>query len=192
MHLNTSELIAQYGYLALFIGCLAEGETFTLIGGITVHEGLLNPTGVFLTAMAGGILGDQILYWIGRKYGTRILQKAKKYKNKIIKAKISIKRQPSFFVIGVRFMYGFRIIGPIIIGASRLNSMKFFILNIIGAFIWSFTFITLGYYAGSAIIHWLYKINKHLKYVLWIFIPSVSILLISYILILFLNKKRDK
>ncbi|PPI88072.1 hypothetical protein CRV12_00295 [Candidatus Pantoea edessiphila] len=190
MQLNIRELIAQYGYLALFVGCIAEGETFTLIGGITINEGLLNFTGVLFATMAGAILGDQLLYWIGRKYGTRILQKLKNHKNKIIKTRKLIKSQPSLFVIGVRFMYGFRIIGPIIIGATRLNSMKFFILNVIGAVIWSFTFITMGYYAGSIIIPWLYKFHQNLKYLFWIFIALIVILLISYIFYFFIYKKK--
>ncbi|MBK4775314.1 DedA family protein [Candidatus Pantoea edessiphila] len=189
MHLNIRGLISQYGYLALFIGSIAEGETFTLIGGITVHEGLLNFTGVILSTMFGGILGDQLLYWIGRKYGTRIIQKLKKYKNKVIKARKLIKRQPVLFVIGVRFMYGFRIIGPIIIGASRLNSMKFFILNVVGAAIWSIIFITIGYYAGGVVIPWVYKIDQHIKYILLISVVIIFLSIISYTIYSLFYKK---
>ncbi len=39
MDLNT--LISQYGYAALVIGSLAEGETVTLLGGVAAHQGLL-------------------------------------------------------------------------------------------------------------------------------------------------------
>ncbi|HAK35283.1 MAG TPA: DedA family protein, partial [Pantoea sp.] len=117
MHFDINGLITQYGYLALLIGCIAEGETFTLLGGVAAHEGLLNFVGVVLAAMAGGIIGDELLYWIGRRYGTKILRKLKKHQDKVRKANRLIQRHPSLFVIGVRFMYGFRIIGPIIIGA---------------------------------------------------------------------------
>ncbi|STJ28520.1 DedA family membrane protein [Escherichia coli] len=37
MDLNT--LISQYGYAALVIGSLAEGETVTLLGGVAAHQG---------------------------------------------------------------------------------------------------------------------------------------------------------
>lgn len=37
MDLNT--LISQYGYAALVIGSLAEGETVTLLGGLAAHQG---------------------------------------------------------------------------------------------------------------------------------------------------------
>ncbi len=68
-----------------------------------------------------------------------------------MKANRLIKRRPSLFVIGARFMYGFRIIGPIIIGASRLKPLKFFLLNVTGAAVWALLFVTLGYFAGGII-----------------------------------------
>ncbi len=77
MHLDINALITQYGYLALFIGCIAEGETFTLLGGVAAHEGLLHYVGVVLAAMGGGIVGDQLLYWVGRRWGTQILRRFK-------------------------------------------------------------------------------------------------------------------
>ena len=39
---DLAHYITDYGYWALFIGCLAEGETITLLGGIAAHQGLLH------------------------------------------------------------------------------------------------------------------------------------------------------
>ncbi len=52
MHFDINGLITQYGYLALLIGCIAEGETFTLLGGVAAHEGLLNFVGVVRAALS--------------------------------------------------------------------------------------------------------------------------------------------
>ncbi|CAJ0992898.1 DedA family protein [Pantoea sp. Nvir] len=168
MHLDINLLIEKYGYLAMLIGCIAEGETFTLLGGVAANEGLLNFGGVVLAAMGGGIIGDQLLYWIGRRYGTKIFLKMKKHRDKLMKANRLIQRYPSSFVIGVRFMYGFRIIGPIIIGASHLKPMKFFILNIVGAVIWAITFVALGYFADGMMMFWIHKLDDHLKQIIWL------------------------
>ncbi len=168
MHLDINGLITQYGYLAMLIGCIAEGETLTLLGGVAAHEGLLNFGGVVLAATAGGVIGDELLYWIGRRYGAKILRKLKKHQDKVVKANRLIQCHPSLFVIGVRFMYGFRIIGPIIIGASHLKPMKFFLLNIVGAAIWATIFVALGYFAGGMIELWLHKLDQHLKHILWL------------------------
>ena len=168
LHFDINGLITQYGYLALLLGSIAEGETFTLLGGVAAHEGLLNFAGVVLAAMAGGVIGDELLYWIGRRYGTKILRKLKKHQDKVIKANRLIQRHPSLFVIGVRFMYGFRIIGPIIIGASHLKPIKFLVLNIIGAAIWATLFVSFCYFAGGIIAPWLHKLDQHLKHILWL------------------------
>lgn len=56
-----------------------------------------------------------------------------------------IQRRPYLFVIGTRFMYGFRVIGPLLIGASHLPPKIFLPLNILGALAWALIFTTLGY-----------------------------------------------
>lgn len=192
MHLDINALITQYGYLALFIGCIAEGETFTLLGGVAAHEGLLHYVGVVLAAMGGGIVGDQLLYWVGRRWGTQILRRFKKHQDKVVKANRLIKRHPSLFVIGVRFMYGFRLIGPIIIGASRLNPMKFFILNVIGAAIWALIFVTLGYFAGGIIAPWLHKLDQHLKHLLWLVGAVVFAFALRWVIRRWHNRRADQ
>lgn len=166
--MDINQLITQYGYVALFFGCLAEGETFTLLGGVAAHEGLLHYGLVVLVAMAGGILGDTALFFLGRYYGASILKKFKKHQKQIKKANSLIRKRPVLFVIGVRFMYGLRIIGPIIIGSSRLKPQKFMLLNVIGAMLWALIFVTLGYVGGQVIAPWLHKLDHHLKQVFWV------------------------
>lgn len=182
MHLDINGLITQYGYLALLIGCIAEGETCTLLGGVAAHEGLLHFSGVVLAAMVGGIIGDQLLFWLGRRYGTRILRRFSKHQETIGKAKRLIQKHPSLFVIGVRFMYGFRIVGPIIIGTSRLKPLRFFILNVIGAALWALIFVSLGYFAGQIVAPWLHKIDQHLKPLLWLAAAVIFGIVLRYII----------
>ena len=190
MDVNT--LISQYGYWALFIGCLAEGETFTLLGGVAAHEGLLHYGWVVLVAMCGGVLGDTALFFIGRRYGEPILQRFKKHQQQIERANRLIRKRPVLFVIGVRFMYGFRLIGPIIIGASRLNPMKFFILNVIGAAIWALIFVTLGYFAGGIIAPWLHKLDQHLKHLLWLVGAVVFAFALRWVIRRWHNRRADQ
>ncbi|QKJ86476.1 DedA family protein [Paramixta manurensis] len=191
MHIDINGLISQYGYLALLIGCIAEGETFTLLGGVAAHEGLLRFSGVVIAAMLGGIVGDQILFYVGRRFGTRILRRFKKQEDRLVRANRLIRRKPSLFVIGVRFMYGFRIIGPIIIGASHLRPMKFFLLNVLGAFIWSLIFVSLGYFAGEMITPWLHKLDQHLKHLLWLIAAIVFAWVVRFFFRRWNHKRTD-
>ncbi len=178
--MDINGLIAQYGYLAVIIGSIAEGETITLLGGVAAHQGLLKLPWVIAAAAFGGMLGDQLLFFIGRYFGQSILARFPRYQDKIEQAQALIRRRPYLFVIGCRFMYGFRIVGPVIIGASRLSPGIFIVLNIIGAIVWASLFVTLGYLGGEMIHPWLEYLDHHVKYVVWVIIALVVVVAVRF------------
>ena len=176
--MDINQLIEQYGYWALFIGCLAEGETVTLFGGLAAHNGLLRYDLVVFIAALGGAVGDLTLYFIGRRYGAGVLRRFKQSQANIERANRLILRYPLWFVIGVRFMSGFRLVGPLLIGASRLAPARFVPLNLLGAVLWAFIFVTLGYWGGQIIAPWLHHLHHQLKYGLLL----VGLLLLIYLI----------
>ncbi|AZT76064.1 DedA family protein [Salmonella enterica subsp. enterica serovar Bareilly] len=173
MDINT--LITHYGYAALVIGSMAEGETVTLLGGVAAHQGLLKFPLVAAAVALGGIMGDQLLYLLGRCYGGKILRRFPRYHTKIRRAQKMIQRHPYLFVIGTRFMYGFRVVGPLLIGASRLPPKIFLPLNIVGALIWALLFTTLGYLGGEVIAPWLHDLDQHLRHGVWLILAIVLV-----------------
>ena len=54
---------------------LLMGETITLLGGVAAHQGLLKFPLVVMAVALGGMIGDQLLYLLGRRYGMKILQR---------------------------------------------------------------------------------------------------------------------
>ncbi|EAP8324968.1 DedA family protein [Salmonella enterica] len=173
MDINT--LITHYGYAALVIGSMAEGETVTLLGGVAAHQGLLKFPLVAAAVTLGGMMGDQLLYLLGRCYGGKILRRFPRYHTKIRRAQKMIQRHPYLFVIGTRFMYGFRVVGPLLIGASRLPPKIFLPLNIVGALIWALLFTTLGYLGGEVIAPWLHDLDQHLRHGVWLILAIVLV-----------------
>ncbi|EAA4081959.1 DedA family protein [Salmonella enterica subsp. salamae] len=173
MDINT--LITHYGYAALVIGSMAEGETVTLLGGVAAHQGLLKFPLVATAVALGGMMGDQLLYLLGRCYGGKILRRFPRYHTKIRHAQKMIQRHPYLFVIGTRFMYGFRVVGPLLIGASRLPPKIFLPLNIVGALIWALLFTTLGYLGGEVIAPWLHDLDQHLRHGVWLILAVVLV-----------------
>ncbi|EEM6767211.1 DedA family protein [Salmonella enterica subsp. enterica serovar Infantis] len=173
MDINT--LITHYGYAALVIGSMAEGETVTLLGGVAAHQGLLKFPLVAAAVALGGMMGDQLLYLLGRCYGGKILRRFPRYHTKILRAQKMIQRHPYLFVIGTRFMYGFRVVGPLLIGASRLPPKIFLPLNIVGALIWALLFTTLGYLGGEVIAPWLHDLDQHLRHGVWLILAIVLV-----------------
>ena len=66
---SLSQLIAQYGYLAIAAGCFFEGETAVLLGMVAAHKGILVPGLVWLAATLGTIAGDNIWFHVGKRMG---------------------------------------------------------------------------------------------------------------------------
>ncbi|MDX6021841.1 DedA family protein [Scandinavium sp. V105_16] len=174
--MDINNLISQYGYAALIVGSMAEGETVTLLGGVAAHQGLLRFWLVVASVALGGMIGDQVLYLLGRRFGGRLLKRFSRHQKKIRKAQRLIQEHPWLFVIGSRFMYGFRIIGPILIGASRLSPKIFLPLNIVGAIVWALLFTTLGYLGGEVIGPWLHHLDQHLKHWAWLMVVVIAVI----------------
>jgi len=147
--LNLPDLIQTYGYAATFLGALLEGETVLTLAGVAVHRGHLHWPLVWLTAAAGGTLGDVVYFALGRKYGTAILSRWPSFTPAIERVRDLVIRHPALSVITVRFLYGVRIAGPIVIGASPLAWPRFLLLNVCGALLWSACWIGVGYLVGA-------------------------------------------
>src|SRR6185369_14201912 len=54
-------------------------------------------------------------------------------------------------IVGIRFMYGFRIVGPIMLGMGRVPAWKFVFYNFIGAAIWAPLIAGIGYEFGEIV-----------------------------------------
>lgn len=150
-HLDLNALLATYGYWVVFIGCLLEGETVLILGGMAAHQQALQFWTVLALAILGGVLGDQLLFWSGRYFGARLLPRLKRHQGAIDRVSGLIERYPSTSVFAVRFLYGMRLVGPLVIGASGLSPWRFALLNLLGATVWATLFVSAGYWAGEAL-----------------------------------------
>lgn len=144
-------LLATYGYWAVFFGCLLEGETILILGGMAAHQHLLHLWPVIGWASLGGMFGDQLLFWSGRYFGGRLLPRLHRQQASIDRVTGLIARYPSISVFAVRFLYGMRLVGPMVIGASGLSPLRFTLLNAVGAVVWATLFASAGYWAGQAL-----------------------------------------
>ena len=73
--MSFAQLLADYGYLAVFVGSLLEGETVLVLAGFAAHQGYLSLPLVLAVAFVGGTLGDQIFFWLGRAWGQSLLDR---------------------------------------------------------------------------------------------------------------------
>lgn len=143
-----TDLLMQYGYPALFIGCLLEGETLLLLAGFAAHQGYLSFPLVLLVAFAGGTLGDQLFFQLGRRIGPGILQHCPGSAQRIEQVHRLLARHQRWLIVSIRFLYGLRIAGPVVMGSCKIPTGVFMAFNMLGALLWAVTVASLGYLFG--------------------------------------------
>ena len=149
--MSFDQLLADYGYLAVFAGSLLEGETILVLAGFAAHQGYLSLQVVLAIAFAGGTLGDQIFYWLGRTWGQALLDRLPRSEDRVAQVKKLLERHDAPLIVGIRFMYGLRIIGPIAIGTTDVSPWRFAGFNMLGAAIWAPLVAGAGYLFGDAL-----------------------------------------
>jgi membrane protein DedA with SNARE-associated domain len=150
-HIDFSALIQQYGLLAVFVGALLEGETILLLAAASAHFGLLDLHEVIGVAAVGAFIGDNVFFLIGRHLGPHLLERLPWLASAVPRVDRLLEKWRWLAVIAVRFMYGLRMAGPMLIGAGRMPGWEFALANAIGAVLWAVVIATIGYYAGHAV-----------------------------------------
>jgi len=144
-------LLQQYGYLAVLAGTFLEGETVLVMAGFAASRHHLDLSGVILTGAAGAFLGDQWFFALGGRYHRHPPSWLRGLPAKTEKINRLVQRYGLLIVIALRFMYGFRIAGPVIIGMLGFPRYRFAIANLAGAVLWSAVISSAGYAFGQGL-----------------------------------------
>ncbi|HYX64333.1 MAG TPA: DedA family protein [Burkholderiales bacterium] len=154
------EIIAQLGYVTLFIGTFLEGESVLALAGVAASYGYLTFEYVVAVAALGAFLGDQACFWIGRRYGASLLARYPRLAAKAPRVEQLVRRWDAPAVIVLRFLYGLRIAGPIVIGSCGIPAWRLALFNFIGVLIWAPLVACVGYFAGYALEAWIGRLKQ--------------------------------
>jgi membrane protein DedA with SNARE-associated domain len=176
--MDLADLIDSYGYYAVFIGAFFEGETVLALAGVAAYRGYMEFYNVVVVALIAGFLGDQMYFFLGRFKGRDILERFPHAGERAKRFDDMLARWHAPLIVGIRFMYGFRIVGPILLGMGRVPAWKFMVYNFIGAAIWAPLIAGIGYFFGTLIETILSDLKR---FELWVFLGIAVIGLVSAI-----------
>lgn len=168
-----SAFVVSYGYLAVFLGTLLEGETILLSAGFAASRGLLHWPLVAAVAFVGATLGDQIAFLLGRWRGASLIARFPALALRAPRVHALLERHDVLLILSLRFLYGLRIAGPVILGTSGVSILRFALFNMLGAAIWAVLVAGAGYYFGVALTAAVADI-KRIEAVILIGIPVVG------------------
>ncbi len=155
------DIIVRYGYLAIIVGSMLEGEMVLVLGGFLAHQGYLSLPGVVGSAFLGTLSADQFFFFLGRTRGRPYLRSRPGLMARVVKADRLVSRHRLPVVLGFRFLYGMRTIIPFALGLSSLRAGFFVPLNVIGALIWASVVGVAGYLFGRVLTGLLEKAARH-------------------------------
>jgi len=158
------ENIGRFGYSLLFLftfletsaflGIVAPGEATVVVAGIFASRGPLELGLVIPLAVLGAFLGDNVGYWIGRRYGTGVLEKYGKYvlldRRSLEQVRGYYKQHGGKTVFLGRFMSIVRSFGPVVAGSSRMSYGPFALWSAVGCAAWGTFFSLVGYFFGES------------------------------------------
>jgi membrane protein DedA with SNARE-associated domain len=141
-------LIEKYGLLAVFLGCIAEGESAAILGGFFAHQHIFRPWQAFTAAFLGAFMGDTLFFLTGKYFSNHPFVLRLHKKPGFDRACRIVQAHPALYVLLNRYVYGFRLIGGVIAGLSDIALPKFLILNAFSSLVWATLFIGIGYVFG--------------------------------------------
>lgn len=163
--LPISDLIAHYGYLAIFVivalesaGVPMPGETILISSAVYAGStGNLNIALIVAAAAAAAILGDNVGYWVGRRWGMPLLLR---YGHLIALDHGRLKLGQYLFrehggkiVFFGRFTAMLRAYAAVLAGVNKLDAHRFMIFNGLGGLAWAGIMGFGAYACGRSIEH---------------------------------------
>jgi len=157
--------INSYGtgvYLILFVVIFGEtgfvflpflpGDSLIFAAGSFAGMGMMNYFVLLILLIIAAVGGNQVNYFIGKKFGNKILdsQKIKFIKQKHLedsRAFVAKHGEKALFLS--RFMPIIRTIVPFLLGIGEMSPKKFFAYNSLGGIVWVLLFLNLGYFFGN-------------------------------------------
>ncbi len=120
-------------------------------GALAASTGALNPWLLGVLLFTAAVLGDTLNYHIGRWIGPRVFELNTRLINKehLLKTQQFFARHGGKTIIFARFIPFARTFAPFVAGTGSMNYKYFLTYNVIGAFCWIASFVTLGYLFGN-------------------------------------------
>ena len=156
------QCLLTYGYWVVFFGVMLEnaglpvpGETILLIAGYFASTGEFNLALVMIIAATGAVVGDNLGFAIGHRYGRSFLLRVGRY---VFLTPKRFEHIENYFqkygektILVARFITGLRVFAALLAGASNMRWRVFLLYNMIGALLWSVVITSLGFFFGQSL-----------------------------------------
>lgn len=200
MHFDLPELIKSLGYFGiwaivfaesgLLIGFFLPGDSLLFTAGFIASQGFLNIWVLIFGCFVCAVLGDNVGYATGHRFGRRLFKKEDSWlfhKKHLIKTQNYYEKHGKMTIVLARFLPIIRTFAPIVAGIGAMQYRIFMSYNLIGGLVWTFSMTFLGYFLGKVI-----PAEQVDKYLLPIILGIIVLSLLPSVIHLIKENRSDK
>ncbi|MFZ5965018.1 DedA family protein [Thalassococcus sp. BH17M4-6] len=178
--------------VAVFVTILLEafgvplpGESALIAASAAAGDGATRLSYVFVAAWAGAVIGDNIGYLIGRRYGQSLIERfgprigltTARY----VRVEAAARKYGVIMVMFARFFVVLRQFNGLVAGSTGMPWLRFLVANIVGAAAWAGVWTTVGDSAARWLTH--HPNTMH-------FVPLLAISAVAIFIAMRLFRKR--
>jgi membrane protein DedA with SNARE-associated domain len=149
-------LIAHHGYIVIFVIVFAEAMGIPMpaaialvAGGAAAASHVLRAPLVFAIAVVGLVLGDSVLYRLGRSMGWRLLgvlcRVSANPETCILRSAESFYKRGKMTVLFAKFVPGVNTMAPPLAGSMKMRYSQFVLFDLGAAILYTLAYGTLGF-----------------------------------------------
>ena len=122
-----------------FLSLLVPGTAILAAAGTLAGTGTLPASDLLVAAIPGAILGDAASYWLGRRFGPRIVAAwpLRDHPEMVAKGRDYLNRYGALSEFIGRFFGPLRAVVPLMAGMGRMPAGPFMLANVVSAFVWA-------------------------------------------------------
>jgi len=181
-------LVDHYGPIVLFVSLTLEtlglplpGESALILTAAVAGTGQISIWQVVIAAWLGAVLGDNIAYFIGRRFGRQVLltygARVGITESRLARVEAITARYGPLMVIAARFVVLLRQLNGLVAGSAGMHWLTFFWANLVGAALWVGFWSILAYEFGHSVAILPY-IGRHIGVLVAIIVPVLILALV--------------
>ncbi len=164
MHFDLLQLIKSLGYFGvwgiifaesgLLVGFFLPGDSLLFTAGFVASQNLLNIWILIIGSFVFAVLGDNVGYATGNRFGRRLFQREDSWlfhKKHLIKTQKFYQQHGKKTIVLARFLPIIRTFAPIVAGIGVMHYRTFMFYNLLGGLGWTFGITLLGFFLGKSL-----------------------------------------
>lgn len=150
--LHLAAFLLAFAECALFMDLVVPGEAGMVVAGAAAARADVPLATMIVAATAGAILGDSVSFFVGRRWGMRVVRRwepiRRRLESRVEQAQAYFEKRGGAAVFLGRFVGAVRGVIPAVAGTAAMPYRRFLPWNALASIVWTTAVVSAGYVLG--------------------------------------------